>query len=158
VLHQCGADRGLPGSREIHGHSVPIVHQAFDSSTSFADAFDLFIDLRILRTFLADGVVALHCRSLSYGAVDATSRRPAGGIARCSNRCRTCWRAAGLEVDPEELAAPAELVPGVLTGLAAVPAPLGSLPELLRPPTLGGVGAPTAELAPADPNAVRSRW
>ena len=57
----------------------------------------------------------------------------------------------GLEVDPEELAAPAELVPGVLTGLAAVPAPLGSLPELLRPPTLGGVGAPTAELALADP-------
>jgi hypothetical protein len=56
-----------------------------------------------------------------------------------------------LDVDPEELAAPAELVPGVLTDLAAVPAPLGSLLELLRPPTLGGGGAPTAELAPADP-------
>ena len=60
---------------------------------------------------------------------------------------------AALDVDPEELAAPAELVPGVLTGLAAVPAPLGSLPvpELLRPPTLGGAGAPSAELAPAEP-------
>ena len=55
----------------------------------------------------------------------------------------------GLEVDPEELAVPAELVPGLL--LAALPAPLGSLPELLRPPTLGGGGAPSAELAPAEP-------
>jgi error-prone DNA polymerase len=35
--------------------------------------------------------------------------------------------------------------------LAALPAPLGSLPELLRPPTLGGAGAPSAELAPAEP-------
>jgi len=68
------------------------------SSTSLADAFDLFIDLRILRTFLADCVVALHCRPLSYGAVDATSRRSAGWIAGCSHRCRTCWRPAGAGV------------------------------------------------------------
>jgi len=57
----------------------------------------------------------------------------------------------GLEVDPEELAVPAELVPGLLDALAALPAPLGSLPELLRPPTLGAAGAPSAELAPAEP-------
>jgi hypothetical protein len=38
-----------------------------------------------------------------------------------------------LDDDPEELAAPAELVPGVSTGLAAAPVPLESLPELLSP-------------------------
>jgi hypothetical protein len=53
-----------------------------------------------------------------------------------------------LDVDPEELAVPAEFVPGVLTGFAAFPAPLESLPEL---PTLAGPGAPSAELAPAEP-------
>jgi hypothetical protein len=62
-----------------------------------------------------------------------------------------------LDVDPEELAAPAELVPGVLTAFAAVPAPFGvpapleSFPALLRPPTLAGGVAPGAALAPAEP-------
>src|SRR3984893_3224189 len=39
-----------------------------------------------------------------------------------------------VDVDPDEVAVPAELVPGVLDAFAAFPAPLGSLPELLRPP------------------------
>jgi hypothetical protein len=56
-----------------------------------------------------------------------------------------------LDVDPEELAVPPEFVPGVLIAFAALPAPLESLPELLRPPTLAGPGAPSAELAPAEP-------
>jgi hypothetical protein len=55
------------------------------------------------------------------------------------------------DVDPEELAVPAEFVPGVLIAFAALPEPLESLPELLRPPTFGGAGAPSAELAPAEP-------
>jgi hypothetical protein len=55
-----------------------------------------------------------------------------------------------LDVDPEELAVPAELVPGILDALA-LPTQLGSLPELMRPPTLAGPVAPSAELAPAEP-------
>ena len=66
--------------------------------------------------------------------------------------------------DPEELAVPALLVPGGggEATLAAFPAPLGSLPELFRPPTLAGpdgtpltaaVPAP-AEPAPGEPVAV----
>jgi hypothetical protein len=58
-----------------------------------------------------------------------------------------------VEADPEELAVPAELVPGVLGAFAALPAPLGSLPELLRPPTLAGPVTPltAAVPAPAEP-------
>jgi hypothetical protein len=52
------------------------------------------------------------------------------------------------DADPEELAVPAELVPGVVDTFAALPAPLGSLPELLRPPTLPG---PVTPLTPAVP-------
>jgi hypothetical protein len=51
-------------------------------------------------------------------------------------------------VDPDELAVPAELVPGV-AALAALPAPLGSLPELLRPPTLAGPVTPLVAVVPA---------
>jgi hypothetical protein len=57
--------------------------------------------------------------------------------------------------DPEELAVPALLVPGGGEAtLAAFPAPLGSLPELFRPPTLAGPdGTPltAAVPAPAEP-------
>jgi hypothetical protein len=58
-----------------------------------------------------------------------------------------------VDVDPEELAVPAELVPGVLAAFAALPAPLGSLPELLSPPTLPGPVTPltAAVPAPAEP-------
>jgi hypothetical protein len=59
-----------------------------------------------------------------------------------------------LEVEPAELAVPAELVPGVLdVALGALPTPLGSLPELLRPPTLAGPVTPltAAVPAPAEP-------
>jgi hypothetical protein len=57
------------------------------------------------------------------------------------------------DVDPAEFAVPAELVPGVLDALAALPAPLGSLPELLGPPTLAGPVTPltAAVPAPAEP-------
>jgi hypothetical protein len=83
----------LPASRvsaRRHQKRAPLT-----ASASFADAFDLFVDFRILRIFHPDGVVALHRWPLSYGAVDATSRRSARGVARCSNRCRTHWRASG---------------------------------------------------------------
>jgi hypothetical protein len=59
-----------------------------------------------------------------------------------------------LEVEPAELAVPAELVPGALdVVLGALPTPLGSLPELLRPPTSAGPYIPVAAGAPplADP-------
>jgi hypothetical protein len=71
--------------------------------------------------------------------------------------------------DPDELAVPALLVPGDggVATFAELPAPLGSLPELLRPPALAGpdgtpftpvvpapaepaFGVPTALLLPAD--------
>lgn len=58
--------------------------------------------------------------------------------------------------DPDELAAPAVLVPGGggIATFAELPAPLGSLPELFRPPTLPGPdGTPLmpAVPAPAEP-------
>lgn len=52
--------------------------------------------------------------------------------------------------DPDELAVPALLVPGGKAVLAELPAPLGSLPELLRPPTLAGPdGTPLTPAVPA---------
>jgi hypothetical protein len=55
---------------------------------------------------------------------------------------------------PEEFAVPALLVPGGVTVFEGLPAPLGSLSELLRPPTLAGPdGTPltAAVPAPAEP-------
>lgn len=53
--------------------------------------------------------------------------------------------------DPDELAVPALLVPGGGGAtFAEFPAPLGSLPELLRPPTLAGPdGTPLTPAVPA---------
>src|ERR1700738_4194193 len=58
--------------------------------------------------------------------------------------------------DPDELAVPALLVPGAggAATFAELPAPLGSLPELLSPPALGPPGGPLAAppaLPPAPP-------
>jgi hypothetical protein len=55
-------------------------------------------------------------------------------------------------VDPDELAVPAALVPGGggEAIFAEFPAPLGSSPELLRPPTLAGPdGTPLTPAVPA---------
>jgi hypothetical protein len=53
-------------------------------------------------------------------------------------------------VDPDELAVPALLVPGGGEAIfAELPAPLGSLPELLKPPALAGPGG--TPLTPAVP-------
>lgn len=47
------------------------------------------------------------------------------------------------DADPDELAVPAELVPGVFADFAEFPEPLGSFAELLRPPALAGpLGTP----------------
>jgi hypothetical protein len=59
-------------------------------------------------------------------------------------------------VDPDELAVPRLLVPGAggVASFAELPAPLGSLPELLSPPAFAGPdGTPLtpAEPAPAEP-------
>jgi hypothetical protein len=54
--------------------------------------------------------------------------------------------------DPDELAVPALLVPGAggEAAFAELPAPLGSLPELLRPPALAGPdGTPLTPAVPA---------
>jgi hypothetical protein len=54
--------------------------------------------------------------------------------------------------DPDELAVPTLLVPGAggEATFAELPAPLGSLPELLRPPTLAGPdGTPLTPAVPA---------
>src|SRR5437899_667063 len=54
--------------------------------------------------------------------------------------------------NPDELAVPALLVPGGggEATFAELPAPLGSLPELLRPPTLAGPdGTPLTPAVPA---------
>jgi hypothetical protein len=54
--------------------------------------------------------------------------------------------------EPDELAVPALLVPGGggEPTLAELPAPLGSLPELFRPPTLAGpLGTPLTPAVPA---------
>jgi hypothetical protein len=55
-------------------------------------------------------------------------------------------------VDPDELAVPALLVPGAggAASLAELPAPLGSLPELFRPPAFAGPeGTPLTPALPA---------
>src|SRR3979409_2678288 len=55
-------------------------------------------------------------------------------------------------VDPDELAVPALLVPGAggAATFAELPAPLGSLPELLRPPAFAGPdGTPLTPAVPA---------
>src|SRR4051794_24572744 len=55
-------------------------------------------------------------------------------------------------LDPDELAVPALLVPGGggEVPFAELPAPLGSLPALLRPPTLAGPdGTPLTPAVPA---------
>lgn len=57
-----------------------------------------------------------------------------------------------VEEDPEELAVPALLVPGGVAAFAELPTPLGSLPELLRPPALAGPdGTPLTLPVPAEP-------
>jgi hypothetical protein len=43
-----------------------------------------------------------------------------------------------VDAPPDELAVPTLLVPGASGAFAELPAPLGSLPELFRPPTLAG--------------------
>src|SRR5688572_27484515 len=54
------------------------------------------------------------------------------------------------EGGPDELAVPAELVPGGAGTFAALPAPLGSFAELFRPPTLAGpLGTPLTPAVPA---------
>jgi hypothetical protein len=58
------------------------------------------------------------------------------------------------DVDPVEFAVPKVFVPGAVGTFTELPAPLGSLPELLRPPALAGPdGTPltAAVPAPADP-------
>lgn len=51
---------------------------------------------------------------------------------------------------PDEFAVPAALVPGVVGTFAALPAPLGSFPELFRPPALAGpLGTPLTPAVPA---------
>jgi len=55
---------------------------------------------------------------------------------------------------PEELAVPSVLVPGAVGIFAELLAPLGSFPELLKPPVLAGpLGIPLIAVvpAPADP-------
>jgi ribonuclease E len=52
--------------------------------------------------------------------------------------------------EPDEFAVPALLVPGGETVFEALPAPLGSLSELLRPPALAGPdGTPLTPAVPA---------
>jgi hypothetical protein len=56
--------------------------------------------------------------------------------------------------EPDDWAVPALLVPGAVGSLAALPAPLGSLTELFRPPGLAGPGGTpltAAVPAPAEP-------
>lgn len=57
---------------------------------------------------------------------------------------------APVVTEPVEFAVPALLVPGGDTVFEALPAPLGSLSELLRPPTLAGPeGTPLTPAVPA---------
>jgi hypothetical protein len=52
--------------------------------------------------------------------------------------------------DPVEFAVPKVLVPGAVGAFAEFPAPLGSLPELLSPPTFAGpLGTPLTPAVPA---------
>ena len=54
------------------------------------------------------------------------------------------------EVDPDEFAVPKVFVPGDVADFAEFPAPLGSLAELLRPPTFAGpLGMPLIAVVPA---------
>lgn len=58
------------------------------------------------------------------------------------------------DAGPDEFAVPSAFVPGDVADFAEFPAPLGSLPELLRPPTFAGpLGTPliAVDPAPAEP-------
>ena len=55
-----------------------------------------------------------------------------------------------LLADPDEFAVPKLFVPGAVGTFAELPAPLGSLPELLSPPALAGpLGTPLTPAVPA---------
>src|ERR1700761_1125772 len=55
-----------------------------------------------------------------------------------------------LDAGPEEFAVPNAFVPGEVGVFAELPAPLGSLPELLRPAAFAGpLGTPLTPAAPA---------
>ena len=55
-----------------------------------------------------------------------------------------------LPIEPEEFAVPKLFVPGAVGTFAELPAPLGSLPELLSPPAFAGpLGAPLTPAVPA---------
>src|SRR5450631_3573970 len=55
-----------------------------------------------------------------------------------------------LPVEPEEFAVPKLFVPGAVGTFAELPAPLGSLPELLSPPAFPGpLGTPLTPAVPA---------
>src|ERR1700744_1757851 len=87
---------------------------------------------------------------------------PPAGLPAKPTVVDPCGPVAPPDGAPEELAVPAPLTPGALFSARLLvlalfwmplPAPLGSLPELLRPPALPGPVTPlTAEVpAPADP-------
>jgi hypothetical protein len=82
------------------------------SSATLADAFDFFIDLGILRTLGPYCVVSFHRRSVTNGAVDATARRSTGRVARRSDNRRLAGAPPVLDVEPDEFAVLAELMPG----------------------------------------------
>jgi hypothetical protein len=67
------------------GLNCPSIVQELPISASFADAYDLFIDLGVLRILCLYRIVAGHRGSLSYCAVDAASYCAAGAVTRCSD-------------------------------------------------------------------------
>jgi hypothetical protein len=105
--------------------------------TPLADAFDFLVDHRI---FGADRSVSPHLRALRIRSVDA-----AGCIPVVVDRPEPA-----LPADPDEFAVPKLFVPGAAGTLAELPAPLGSLPELLSPSALAGpLGTPLTPAVPA---------
>jgi hypothetical protein len=63
------------------------------ASAPFADAFHRFIHLRTRRIFRSYHIVSLHRGAWRDSAINATSRRSAGGVACCARRDRTRRRA-----------------------------------------------------------------
>jgi hypothetical protein len=104
--------------------------------------------LQILLTFLSTILFSslMAASPEVWGPVTSTAPEP----ARPTVVVEPADALPVLAGEPEELAVPRELVPEAVGILAELPAPLGSLTELLRPPTFAGpLGTPLIEVVPA---------
>jgi hypothetical protein len=95
---------------------------------------------------------------LSYGAVDATSRRSAGGIARCSDRCRTHWGAAGVGCRSRRTGCPGRMGARDIGRLRRVACAARIVAGVVEASDIGRFSCAERRSRSRRTDAVRSRW